>query len=304
MWIQITRINYAAARAQTECALTSIGHSACVCTMSQTATSRAVIFATVGFSVGILYSVKTQRDAAKRRVLPNPPVSFLDHNRICGRWYQIATVDTSYFQRYSSDATLDISKQPLDAAPAAGDAGGVAGATLAQDAVTVPAVVDNGSEEDHFVPPSKEYLTLPPVLFSRRTEVLGGAIFGGKQLVTDAAIVCPDARHPGKLIFNAVSGMEREGVPLWVIAAGGRSTPATNDVSGSGEDDFQRRRLFGYMVTCDGPKRENARVYSRTPTMAPAVLDKLVGDLTSRGFRTQALVRTAHSGSAKEQAQQ
>ena len=40
-------------------------------------------------------------------------MSSLDLSRMCGRWYQVAAIDRSYFQRKSKDTIIHVSRTPL-----------------------------------------------------------------------------------------------------------------------------------------------------------------------------------------------
>lgn len=88
-------------------------------------------------------------------------LSRLDVDQLCG-WYQVAAVEPPFFQRVSRDAR-STPPQP-------------AGRGWCED-----------SEAVGVVPRGEEYATLSPELYLRRTEVLSGRAFGGKELVTDAA---------------------------------------------------------------------------------------------------------------------
>ena len=297
-------------------------------TMAQSG-SRAIVFATVGFSVGILYSVKTQRDTAKRRTVPSPAMSSLDLSRMCGRWYQVAAIDRSYFQRKSKDTIIHVSRTPLlplsddngegkgvEAADESGAGAMTETEQLSQlEAVTGnqwggtklrPADTESGQQQAGldasppggtagagFVPPSEAHTQLPPELYLRRVETLGGTFFGGKQLVTDATAVRPNPiAHPAQFVYTETSGMERRGLPWWVIKVGRHASPSGD---GDAEARVAHNNAYGYMVVVDGNLRDNARVLCRDPVLPPALLQRIANDLESRGFVTKRMVMTEQS---------
>ena len=97
-----------------------------------------------------------------------------------------------------------------------------------------------------FVPPSEAHTQLPPELYLRRVETLGGTFFGGKQLVTDATAVRPNPiAHPAQFVYTETSGMERRGLPWWVIKVGRHASPsggAPGDARGSASGMQDRQR--------------------------------------------------------------
>lgn len=238
--------------------------------------------------------------------MPNPVLeaSAFAASEMEGRWYQVACVSDSYYQRKAQDCTIDVEE------------GGSGGGSGKEDGGSSGAG-DRGA----------------PLLRMQRQELLGGIVFQGNVLETASlAYQTPGADSPACMTVDELSGRERKGVPFCVLEAGHDvvSPPpsSSQDAAGSPDDSsdshvarrqrrVQRnkelqgsglvsqatalgagktRRRYAYVVVGDGAARQECQVWARSPKGLPSTtMDAIVSSLESRGYEVDSLAHTTHT---------